>query len=125
MQQKLPNCLDGRKRKLDSVEKKSEFVHQGHQQPQQPQQPQQAQGFKQASQQGTDGLKTQPLNILIHAHRCRRKDLDVMNSGGIVQPVSRFIEYSDLPACSLNIFHILYITACSYFRGCQLLGRSE
>ena len=87
MQQKLPNCLDGRKRKLDSVEKKSEFVHQGHQQPQQPQQ---AQGFKQASQQGTDGLKTQPLNILIHAHRCRRKDLDVMNSGGIVQPVSRF-----------------------------------
>ena len=82
MQQKLPNCLDGRKRKLDSVEKKSKFVHQGHQQPQQPQQ---AQGSKEASH----GFITQPLNILIHAHRCRRKDLDVMNSGGIVQPVSR------------------------------------
>ena len=85
MQQKLPNCLNGRKQKLDSVEKKSEFVHQGHQQPQQPQQPQQAQGSKEASH----GFITQPLNILIHAHRCRRKDLDVMNSGGIVQPVSR------------------------------------
>ena len=97
MQQKLPNCLNGRKQKLDSVEKKTEFVHQGHrqpqqpqqpqqsQQPQQPQQPQQAQGYKQASH----GFITQPLNILIHAHRCRRKDLDVMNSGGIVQPVSR------------------------------------
>ena len=82
MQQKLPNCLNGRKEKLDSGEKKSEFVHQGHQQPQQPQQ---AQGSKEASH----GFITQPLNILIHAHRCRRKDLDVMNSGGIVEPVSR------------------------------------
>ena len=89
MRRKLPKCLNGQKRKLDSGEKKSEFVHQDHQPPQQ-QQPQQAQGSKQASQQGTDGLITQPLFILIHAHRCRRKDLYVMNSGGIVQPVSRF-----------------------------------
>lgn len=83
MREKLPKFLNGRKRKLDSGDKKSEFVHQGHQQPQQ------AQCSKQASQQGTDGLTMQPLLILIHADRCRRKDLDVMNSGGIVQPVSR------------------------------------
>ena len=84
MRRKLPKRLNGRKRKLDSSDEKSEFVHQGHQQPQQ------AQGSKQASQQGADGLITQPLFILIHADRCRRKDLDVMNSEGIVQPVSRF-----------------------------------
>ena len=83
MRRKLPKCLNNRKRKLDSGDKKSGFVIQGHQQPQQ------AQSYKQASQQGTDGFITRPLNILIHAHRCRRQDLDVMNSGGIVQPVSR------------------------------------
>ena len=79
MRRKLPKCLNNRKRKLDSGDKKSEFVIQGHQQPQQ------AQGSKKASH----GFITQPLNIFIHAHRCRRQDLDVMNSGGIVQPVSR------------------------------------
>ena len=35
-------------------------------------------------------LIIQQLALILHAHRCRRKDQDAMSSGGTVQPVSRF-----------------------------------
>ena len=35
-------------------------------------------------------LVTQMLMLLLHAQWCSRKDKDAMNSGEIVQPVSRF-----------------------------------
>ena len=38
-------------------------------------------------------LVTKQLVILLHAHRCSRKDEDTMNSDGTVQPVSRFYFY--------------------------------
>ena len=40
-------------------------------------------------------LITQQLVIVLHAHRCRKKDLDAMQSGGTVQLVSRF-KYSSI-----------------------------
>ena len=82
----------------------------GHQGQQQQQQPQQAQGPKEQGAgrpptppglAGPGGppnnqdlekrkLATQRLMLLLHAQRCSRKDKDAMNSGEIVQPVSRF-----------------------------------
>ena len=66
---------------------------------QQQQQSQQTLDPEQAVQQSADrhpapseleGLITQQLFLILHAHRCRRKDQDAMSSGGTVQPVSRF-----------------------------------
>ena len=42
-------------------------------------------------------LIIQQLALILHAHRCRRKD--AMHSGGTVQPVSRFYKFA---AVSLN-----------------------
>ena len=80
---------------------------------QQQQQPLQAQGPGQGGQQGADWLPgppglagsggtpnnqdserrkhiTRQLVLLLHAHRCLRKDIDAMRSGETVQLVSRF-----------------------------------
>ena len=102
------------------------------------QQPQQAQGPGQAGQQGAGGppgppglagpggppnnqdpekrkLITQQLVLLLHAHRCSRKDKDAMNSGGtfFACKCKKILNLKKFLVCTLKslgfrYFHTLY-----------------
>ena len=58
-------------------------------------------------------LITQQLVLILHAHRCRRKDLDAMSSGGTVQPCP-------LPHCRTMKDLLVHMISCQSGRSCPV-----